>query len=635
MEKLKKIVSLSLSLSLVTAFFAVTYGNSVTALELTKQKKISSVLLDELDDFKRNETVPIYVELDDINQETVEAKVDKQTGMTLAELEAIDKKLLKSDELKNASNEELETLLPKYFKDTESEREYVQGLVNERIMAERKIAKEMYDNQNSDYVKKTGIDETEVQFVSSYSPMVITECTEDEIDDIVVQGKVKSIDIREDVEVQIDDTNNTNEVKAQAASTDTTTYAWKTAICADKTTDTIGIKGKGVTVGVYDGDSLCKDYYDLKNSDIISLDKVIDYEDYHCTKVTRILAGSKGIVPKAKVYEWSDNNVSREEIIEKLIEKGVSVINMSLAFGERKDDYYTTFEKWLDHIGYRYHVLLVVSAGNTDMYDSKEQCPIGTLAYNVLTVGGIDTKNTDKFTDDKFHSNSCFGNGGTKGCAKPYCVAAFNDVLEESLDDFNEGTLAEGTLSYSGTSFAAPAVTGVCAQVLQTDPTLAFEPQVIKAIIIASCDRKGSEDYASGLTAKEGSGVVNAFKAIVIASTDRYELIRTYAYQCVSRTIDFTKRESTTKLVATWCIPSRVNNDNHEILIDNKNNVCNFDLEVYSSNNTMLKESTVYNSSSEVVVFNSNNDELTVTCCDYYGSSITTSANIDIGIAWY
>lgn len=627
MEKLKKIVSLSLSLSLVTAFFAGTYGNSVTALELTKQKKISSVLLDELDDLKRNETVPIYVELDDINQETVEAKVDKQTGMTLAELEATDKKLLKSDELKNASNEELETLLPKYFKDTESEREYVQGLVNERIMAERKIAKEMYDNQNSDYVKKTGIDETEVQFVSSYSPMVITECTEDEIDDIVVQGKVKSIDIREDVEVQIDDTNNTNEVKAQAASTDTTTYAWKTAICADKTTDTIGIKGKGVTVGVYDGNTVCKDYYDLKNSDITSLDKVIDYEDYHCTKVTRILAGSKGIAPKVKVFEWSDNNVTREEIIEKLIEKGVSVINMSLAFGERTDDYYTTFEKWLDHIGYRHHVLLVVSAGNTDMYDSKEQCPVGTLAYNVLTVGGIDTKNTDKFTDDKFHSNSCFGNGNSKGCAKPDCVAAFNDVLEETLN-FND----DQRLIYDGTSYAAPAVTGVCAQVIQTDPYLAFEPQVVKAIIMASCDRKGSEDYASGLTAKEGSGVVNAFKAIVIASTERYTKKLVFPYDNnPTEEIDFVKRESSSKIAICWLTPSSIYGDDLSGNVESNGNY-DFNLSVYSSKDKLLKQSNVYNSSAEAVVFNSENDTLELRFREYY---LYTNSAYEIGIAWY
>lgn len=617
MEKLKKIVSLSLSLSLVTAFFAGTYGNSVTALELTKQKKISSVLLDELDDLKRNETVPIYVELDDINQETVEAKVDKQTGMTLVELEAIDKKLLKSNELKNASNEELETLLPKYFKDTESEREYVQGLVNERIMAERKIAKEMYDNQNSDYVKKTGIDETEVQFVSSYSPMVITECTEDEIDDIVVQGKVKSIDIREDVEVQIDDTNNTNEVKAQAASTDTTTYAWKTAICADKTTDTIGIKGKGVTVGVYDGNTVCKDYYDLKNTDLTVLDKGTNYGDYHATNVTRIIAGSHGIVAKAKVYT-SHSNTATEPEIEKLIELGVSIINISLAYKRDNGDYYTSFEKWIDHIGSKHKVTVVFAAGNVSTIKTTTVGG-GALSYNSITVGGLNTYDTKSFSDDIFESDSCFANGGSKGCAKPECIAAYNDVLEEGID---------------GTSFAAPAVAGVCAQVLQTEPTLAFYPQQIKAIIMASCDRKGSENYSSGLTAKEGSGVVNAFKAIVIASTDRYDWIVTYPYESNKlRDVKFVKREATSKLAISWFVYSTISGTDHS----NVNNVkadtdYNIDLSVYSSKGKLLKESTVYNSSSEVVVFNSENDTLELHCDKI---TATTNAAYVIGIAWY
>ena len=286
----------------------------------------------------------------------------------------------------------------------------------------------------------------------------------------------------------------------------------------------------------------------------------------------------------------------------------------------------------LDHIGYRHHVLLVVSAGNTDMYDSKEQCPVGTLAYNVLTVGGIDTKNTDKFSDDKFHSSSCFGNGGTKGCAKPDCVAAFNDVLEESLDDFNEGTLAEGTLSYSGTSFAAPAVTGVCAQVLQTDPTLAFEPQVIKAIIMASCDRKGSEDYASGLTAKEGSGVVNAFKAIVIASTERYTKKLVFPYDNnPTKEIDFVKRESSSKIAICWLPPSSIYGDDLSGKVESNGNY-DFNLSVYSSKDKLLKQSNVYNSSAEAVVFNSENDTLELRFREYY---LYTNSAYEIGIAWY
>lgn len=612
MKKVRKIISLTLSLSIVTTLFVGTYGNSVRALELTKQKKISSVLLNELNDLKKNETVAVYVELDDINQETVESKVDEQTGMTLAELEAIDKKLLKSDELKNASNEELETLLPKYFKDTENEREYVQGLVNERIRAERKIAKEMYDKQNSEYVEKTGIDETGVQFVSSYSPMVITECTENEIDDIVIQGKVKSIDIHKNLEI----VKNSNVSKASTTSSSNVTTAWKSAIDAD-TTCSMGIKGNGVTIGVYDGDTVYKNHEQLKNTDITVLDEVIDYDDYHGTFVTRVLAGKYGIVSKAKVYT-SSSKIACEPAIENLISKGVSVINMSLSFSRDSGDYYNQFEKWIDHLSYQHNVTIVFAAGNVEQIGYTVGG--GAMAYNCITVGGINTNNTDSIDDDVFDTGTSYKNGDNLGCAKPECEAAFNDVLEANV---------------GGTSVSAPAVTGVCAQIIQANPTLAFHPQLIKAIIMASCDRKGSENYASGLTSKEGSGVVNSLKAVIIATLDRYKIINVNGVNNSTTNIDFTKRKdaSTTKLVMAWMVPSKISYTSHSspsYAVSPGN--CDFDLAVYSSKNVLLGKSKLANSSAEAVVFNSDDDTLQINCNNYTSS---TSASYEIALAWF
>lgn len=618
MKTYKKIISLIVTLSLFTTLSVGTYGNSVTALELTKQKKISSVLLKEMDGLKRNETVPIYVEFEDIGKDFIEQKVDEQTGMTLTQIEQLEDKYLNSEELNNASNEELDTLLPKYFKETQSKREYIQSLVNNRIMAERSIAKKLYDKQNEEYVEQTGIDKTDIEFVSSYSPMVITECTENEIDDIVVQSKVKSIDIHEDVQI-VPEENQISETEAEAETTASSassyTSAWKSAISADITTNTIGIKGDGVTIGVFDYDTVDKKHSDLKNTDITVLDKAIDYNIYHGTKVTRILAGNYGVVPKAKVYAWS-SKVSNCEIIEELLYKGVSLINISLTFGTRETDYYSSFEKWLDHVSFQHDVLIVNVAGNVGE-DGDVNCPIGALSYNTLTVGGINTQNSDDKSDDTFHTDTCYANGDKLGCAKPDCEAAFNDVLE---------------LGYEGTSFAAPAVTGVCAQVLQTRPFLVFEPFVTKAVIMASCDRKGTESYANGLTAKEGSGVVNAQKAVIIASTHRYELVRKIPYSSdFLANINFTKRSTTSKLVMCWLIHSSVSLDNHEGLADSLGSN-NFDLGVYSSKGTLLKESNIVNSSAEAVVFSSENDTIEVNRYSYYSSP---NVLYEFGIAWY
>ena len=618
MKHYKKIISLTLSLSLVTALFVSTYGNSVTALELTKQKKISGVLLEEMDELKRNETIPIYVEFEEISKDYIEQKVDAQTGMTLEQLKELQHKNLSSEKLKNASEEELLTLLPKYFKDTKSKREYIQSLVNKRIMAERSIAKELYDKQNAKYVEQTGIDKTDIEFVSSYSPMVITECTEDEINDIVVQSKVKSIDIHEDVQIVSEECQaSVTEVNATAEFSYTT--AWKSAISADVTTNTIGAKGDGVTIGVFDANTVNASHSDLKSSDITVLDKYINYDTNHGTYVTRVLAGSYGVVPKAKVYTYStiSTQITAESAIETLISKGVSLINMSLVFGKRETDHYTQFEQWLDHVSHLHDVLIVNSAGDVDE-SGDVNCPIGTLSYNTLTVGGINTQNTESKTDDKFDTHTCYANGGTLGCAKPDCEAAYNDVLDYGVN---------------GTSAAAPAVTGVCAQVIQTFPALAFDPQTIKAIVMASCDRKGTESYANGLTSKEGSGVVNAFKAIMIASTERFTSKIVFPYDSnATKYIDFVKRESSSKLVICWQIPTHDIDSNHNSGYAVSSGNFDYNLSVYSSKGALLKESKIYNSSAEAVVFSSENDKLELRFKDHY---LSTNSAYEICIAWY
>ena len=601
MKTYKKIISLIVTLSLFTTLSVGTYGNSVTALELTKQKKISSVLLKEMDGLKRNETVPIYVEFEDIGKDFIEQKVDEQTGMTLTQIEQLEDKYLNSEELKNASNEELDTLLPKYFKETESKREYIQSLVNNRIMTERSIAKKLYDKQNEEYVEQIGIDKTDIEFVSSYSPMVITECTENEIDDIVVQSKVKSIDIHEDVQI-VPEENQISETEAETTATSASSYttAWKSAISADITTNTIGIKGDGVTVGVLDKYTVNASHSDLVDTNITVLDKP-NYAIAHGTKVTRILAGSNGVVPEAKIYTTSTNSTptTPEAEIERLINSGVSLINISLAFGERNNDYYNQFEKWIDHVSYKHDVLIVISAGNVSTLGNNIVGG-GALSYNSLTVGGINTMKPETSSDDVFHTDTCYANGDTLGCAKPDCEAAFNDVLKED---------------WNGTSFAAPAVTGVCAQVLQTKPSLSFRNFITKAIIMASCDRKGTESYANGLTSKEGSGVVNAQKAVIIASTNRYEyqIKFPYAYT-LDENIDYVKRGSPSKLVVCWEIHSSPTDLEHLSGSASSRGCYNYDLSVYSSKGTLLKESNIANSSAEAVVFNSENDTLEVNC---------------------
>ena len=152
---------------------------------------------------------------------------------------------------------------------------------------------------------------------------------------------------------------------------------------------------------------------------------------------------------------------------------------------------------------------------------------------------------------------------------------------------------------------------------------------------MASCDRKGSEDYASGLTAKEGSGVVNSLKAVAIATVGRYKIINVNGVNNSTTNIDFTKRKdaSTTKLVMAWMTPSKIAYSDHSnpIYAVSPGN-CDFDLAVYSSENVLLGKSKLANSSAEAVVFNSDDDTLKINCNNYTSS---TSASYEIALAWF
>ena len=98
------------------------------------------------------------------------------------------------------------------------------------------------------------------------------------------------------------------------------------------------------------------------------------------------------------------------------------------------------------------------------------------------------------------------------------------------------------------TSGAAPALSGVVAMIMEAKPSLKSHPEVIKAIIMASCHRKilpyepdnldgatqnevaDIQEYIEyGLTEKQGAGAFDAYRALKIAIEGTYGEITTIA----------------------------------------------------------------------------------------------------------
>lgn len=79
------------------------------------------------------------------------------------------------------------------------------------------------------------------------------------------------------------------------------------------------------------------------------------------------------------------------------------------------------------------------------------------------------------------------------------------------------------------TSAAAPVITSLVSMMIELEPSLSAQPEVIKAILMASCHRKvkpfgtdTQELITDGLTQKQGAGAVDAYRAIKIVLEGTY-----------------------------------------------------------------------------------------------------------------
>src|SRR3989475_879679 len=212
-------------------------------------------------------------------------------------------------------------------------------------------------------------------------------------------------------------------------------------------------------------------------------------------------------------------------------------------------------------------IVVVAAAGNSGA-EGKHSIPPAN-SPSVITVGGYDDKNDlDPSTIDLYHSN--FG-PTADGTVKPEIIAPAmwvaapilpgTELYEKAetlsrvlaVPDYELGKLCrklaaklqipdqilragagttraflESVLSeqkivaahyqhVDGTSFAAPIVTSVVAQMIDANPNLT--PGAVKNILISTADR-----ISNAPAIRQGYGVVNARRAVELAKTERHAL---------------------------------------------------------------------------------------------------------------
>jgi len=317
----------------------------------------------------------------------------------------------------------------------------------------------------------------------------------------------------------------------------------------------IGLTGAGVTIAVLDS-GIARQHDDLPDSSVVYFKDFVNnkakrYDDFgHGTHVAGIIAGTgrdsagemSGTAPGARLVVLKVLDKQGNGTVSNVIAAldwlaaygpslGVRIVNMS--FGAKpteqpEDDPLALAAKILVDRG----VVVVAAAGNNGQHHGKKiwgGIPSPADAPWVLTVGASSTLGTVTRKDDTMAGFSSRGPAVGR-IAKPDLVASgvgtVSTISSEGSTYAEESqylvkapclivgrcptTLFTPYASMSGTSMAAPVVSGTVALMLQANPNLT--PNLVKAIL------QYTAEIHSGYNALEqGAGFLNALGAVRLA----------------------------------------------------------------------------------------------------------------------
>ncbi|MBR0447775.1 MAG: S8 family serine peptidase [Clostridia bacterium] len=497
MLKFKR-VSLLMSIVILIASVCPSVNASDT-LQQASDTVIDTKLRAILSDSTATDQIPVDVWLyDPVSSEELEKEISSRIGTT--------REQLTTNKDRSATSKEIDTYI-------ETERTLYAEKMNQH-----------YDKLLKDYSNVKALCETREGkrlFFSQYAPLISAELTPKEIKKLAADSRVESIYYSPDAEM----------VDESDVSLPT--------IGADYTRDTLGYTGSGIKIGMIES-GLPRNPY-ASNIVCESTDSA-NYTD-HASAVAAIMmtqvtpynrASYEGIVPDATLYATYTTGRDWRIGVEWLLSQGVHVINMSSGFYDNLGQY-DNRAKWVDHIAMNHSVHFVKASGRYSLYDNPQnQISSPGMAYNAITVGAINDQNTTSYTDDEFLDgsswNESIGTQEPSGTNKPDLVAPGVNIITDiriTEDNDNDGVNEIGNYYVaSGTSFAAPHVTAVVAQLCQRKPELKLLQDTVKAILTASVShsdiRYNTMDDITNNYDTCGAGVVNAKSACSTVIHSRY-----------------------------------------------------------------------------------------------------------------
>lgn len=237
--------------------------------------------------------------------------------------------------------------------------------------------------------------------------------------------------------------------------------------------------------------------------------------DDHATQTAGIVASLDsvhgGLAQGVQIYSANATDYTASNIaaaIDWCVAADVDIINNSWG-GNHTTTFLNDHDRHLDWVSRNAADTVTVAAGNEAGSCGAMNGYVGSpgRGYNVITVGGFNDQGTLTWDDDAMYACSSTVDPAS-GAEKPEVVAPSVDITSTTASTPWFGT-------GSGTSFAAPMVAAVIAQMLTADSGLAAFPETCKAIVMATALH--NIEGASRLSEQDGAGGVDA-RAAVVAS---------------------------------------------------------------------------------------------------------------------
>lgn len=188
-------------------------------------------------------------------------------------------------------------------------------------------------------------------------------------------------------------------------------------------------------------------------------------------------------------------------------------------------------DRFFDDMVINKHVNIVAAAGNRAgpcNGDAKVVSP--GLGYNTITVGNFNDMNTVSWADDAMQSCSSYvdpvSSHGDR--EKPELAAPGSRINSTTISSPWVGAIG------SGTSYAAPMVSGTIALMIDRNASLDSWPEAVKAILMATATN--NIEGATRLSEKDGAGALVASRADYVAmnTSNAYGRWGALAYSCTT-----------------------------------------------------------------------------------------------------